>query len=205
MSPRYYFGCWEKLSDLKDAVKHVCTRAGDFRPDEDLCMLPLWDVEELLDFGCGVGRNISWLLDHTKIRISGYDHPNMINLASQYLGIDRWERVNWISTPLTNLRNYRFNFIMATLVFQHIPEMELKDILIVLSQCLDKNGLLYVHSRSNMDDRKKFVWPFILKYFDLVKYVSRSPIPRKWPDTPPFNDVYTFKPETHCRALLKVK
>ena len=131
----------------------------------------------ILDFGCGVGRNIKYLFeklepgDINKIRIYGYDFKNLINLAKEYLGMGIWNKTNWIDYPMKNLiglnkKNIKFDIIFASLVFQHIPEWELRNILKNLNELIKKDSILIVDSRGYLDDNCKNIWKIMNDYFN---------------------------------------
>lgn len=160
---------WRKLRNLEDAKGRIYTlylHTKKFLHDPALELIQLDNMHSILDFGCGVGRNISYLIEKTKnAQIYGYDFENMIQLAKEYLGQDKWNRVKWITPPIDNLRAYKLDLIIASLTFQHIPESGLRVILAILRDSLKSDGILYVHSRGWMDDAHKNVWKILLDYF----------------------------------------
>jgi hypothetical protein len=89
----------------------------------------------------------------------------MIALAREFLGPEVWNKVIWINPPIDNLRGHRFDLILASLVFQHIPLSELRTILKVLSGALIEGGELYVHSRGYTDEGHN-VWKILMRFFE---------------------------------------
>ena len=160
---------YPKIKTIKEAKAWICTNDPDFKPDEVISFLPLKTCRQILDFGCGVGRNLAVLLELKPYGIFGYDHPNMIELAKQYLGLENWNHVTWLKPPVQSILDFKFDLVISTLVFMHMRESDLLAALPVIAHSLTESGLMYVHCRSFTDDRKVLVWPLILKYFEPVK------------------------------------
>jgi len=157
---------WDKIKTLEEAKRKICTNCSTFTSDfPHLRPPPLENKTSILDFGCGIGRNIPYLINNSKAKVYGYDFPNMIALAREFLGPEVWNKVIWINPPIENLKGYRFDLILATLVFQHIPLSELRTILKVLSGVLLEGGELYVHSRGYTDEGHN-VWKIIMWFFE---------------------------------------
>jgi 2-polyprenyl-3-methyl-5-hydroxy-6-metoxy-1,4-benzoquinol methylase len=121
-----------------------------------------------LDFGCGVGRN-SVALAETYEKVVSFDLPNMINLVPEENKLSGivytadWEYV----------KGFKFDTVLASLVFQHIEDSELHSYLKDLSQIVDT---LVLHSRTWIDHSASQVLPIVEKYFiiDTIEY-SRDP------------------------------
>ncbi len=85
--------------------------------------------EYALDFGCGVGRN-SVALSENYSKVVAFDLPSMISLVpednklSNIIYTTNWEYV----------KSFKFNMVLASLVFQHIDDAELESYLNDLSQ-----------------------------------------------------------------------
>lgn len=137
------------------------------------------DKVRVLDFGCGLGRIIKYLYDTLSINdlqhieIYGYDFPNMIDMTRKYLDDKIWKETNWINNPIQNLQNLttnkeliKFDVVIASIVFQHINENELQDVLETLRNIMKQNSLLVVHNRGYLDDEHKNAWKIINKYFE---------------------------------------
>ena len=121
-----------------------------------------------LDFGCGVGRN-SVALAETYEKVMSFDLPSMIDLVpeenklSNILYTTDWEYV----------KRFKFDIVLASLVFQHIEDSELDSYLNDLSHMVDK---LVLHSRTWIDHSESEVLPIVEKYFiiDTIEY-SKDP------------------------------
>jgi len=159
---------WSNISDVEEAKKLVYTGYPErkFEPDPFLGELNLKEKSCVLDFGCGVGRNLKRLLELVPdAEVFGYDFVNMIDMAEKNLdGVDR-RRVKFVAPPVENLLAYRFDFILASLTFQHIPERDLHEILRVLKNVLSDGGEMAVFGRNWMDDEHKDPWRIVLKHF----------------------------------------
>lgn len=160
---------WDKISDLERAKGLILSGYPENKSFEPWRVPDhFWPttVNTILDFGCGIGRSIPPLIERApNAQIYGYDFENMTNLAKQYLGYDYWKRVIWINPPIENLRSLRPDIIIAIIVFQHIPEIELQGILRVLREIIE-NGVLFVQGRGYLDGQRKNVWKILLDYFD---------------------------------------
>ena len=169
---------WDRLQEIeaaKAAIKSGYPTDGDFRSDNFLLDgLPLKNGGIILDFGCGIGRNTKYLVEKKKasglnVEIYSYDFENMIKMAKDYLGEENWKEVHWISHPLSNLaaigQDTEFDYIIATVVFQHMKEADLRSALMLLNKSLKDDGILAVYSRGYSDDGKKNVWGIIMDYF----------------------------------------
>lgn len=155
---------WNDFNDLEQAKRFILNpgyaQTGQF-PAADI---PIEGKSNILDFGAGVGRNTRHLLSFGA-NVVCYDFPNMRELAKQNLGEDFGRILDWIEPPITNLDPYKFDLIVATVVFQHIPEESLRTILPVLRDSLTEDGNLFVHSRGYLDTGGN-IWRILLDYFE---------------------------------------
>jgi cyclopropane fatty-acyl-phospholipid synthase-like methyltransferase len=157
---------WKTVQSLDAAKKLILSSNQAFAPTHSLEKLPLQDSKVVLDFGCGVGRNIPALLAGApNAHVVAYDFPNMQELARQYLGLEKSSRIDWRTPPPENLRAFTYDFVVADITFQHIRESELRLILSILGGQLSRNGKLWVSSRGWSDDNHKSVWEIVLDYF----------------------------------------
>ena len=118
----------------------------------------------ILDFGCGVGRNIFGLAQEFKTwDFYGYDNANMIEKANEYSmkkfnkTIQEYSNIK-ITTDWDVLKAMKFDCIYATLVFQHIYE---KDLNVYLKDIKQMTPRLIVSGRRFNDDRHKNTWKIL--------------------------------------------
>ena len=106
--------------DADDVREHILSGYKDgkpFTPYVPTFALPL-PVDRVLDFGCGLGRNFSYLKTIAR-HITGFDLPPMIERCRTMAG----DGVEVLSDDWNDLRENRFDLIFAALVLQHIePE-----------------------------------------------------------------------------------
>lgn len=106
--------------------------------------------DSVLDFGCGLGRNITPL---TKVfqHVDGYDLPAMIQrLKENEAGVYNSARIMSSDWPV--FRKRRYDLIVSELVFQHIFEMEL---ITYLHDVAAMSPYLWLLTRSWNDDYRK--------------------------------------------------
>lgn len=103
-------------ADAADLREHILTgfKAGKpFTPYASTLDLPA-NLNQVLDFGCGVGRNFPYLRTVAR-HVTGFDLPPMIARCRE-LG----EPVDGLFDDWTTVRARRFDLIFASLVLQHI-------------------------------------------------------------------------------------
>ena len=124
--------------------------------------------DRVLDFGCGVGRN-TIALSKTNNLVYGFDLPSMISLVPEE---NKDENIVY-STDWDVVKELKFNCVLASLVFQHIDDEELKNYLRDLSVMTKK---LILHSRTWIDHTETKVLDIVEKYFiaEQIKY-TRDP------------------------------
>jgi len=110
---------------------------------------------KLLDFGCGIGRNIIFLSNSLPdCQIYGYDNDIMLSQAKAFVrqkhqkDIENIENIHLLSN-WNDIRQQTFDLIYATLVFQHIYEEPLSQYLKDIKGMTDT---LLVESRRLNDD-----------------------------------------------------
>ena len=167
---------WAEIDNLKDAKKEIVDTA-EFAPDEKLKDINFHN-KIVLDFGCGVGRNLRYLVTTSAQQIIGFDFPNMIEMSKQILTENERSKITFISPPLQNLP--KIDIIIATLVFQHVNDIgELESYLSILKEALTEDGLLYVNSRGYIDigsdpNVNRNTWHHILNYFTPITPLDDS-------------------------------
>jgi 2-polyprenyl-3-methyl-5-hydroxy-6-metoxy-1,4-benzoquinol methylase len=103
----------------------------------------LSNADCILDFGCGVGRNVPNLKKLSK-EIHAYDMPVIVEF------LNKEKIVDFATSEWDKIKNNTYDFIVACLVFQHMDYSELIDRLIDMRQMTKK---LWVASRTWMDDK----------------------------------------------------
>ena len=169
---------WSEVSDIETAKIRILDK--EFMFDKKLSKID-FSNKIILDFGCGIGRNLKYLINHTNAKeIIGFDFPNMIKLAKDFLTKEEFQKVLFISPPLPNLSE-NVDIILAIVVLQHIDTIrELEECLIKLRSFLKDDGMIYIHSRgyidasTGIDDTKedRNIWHHILKYFNPISYLN---------------------------------
>lgn len=95
--------------------------------DENPFKDKLQDANYILDFGCGVGRNLKWIMENTSAIYIGID-PNETMLKhfwdvqiNEGYDIEKWRhRVNLVM-DFTDIPSYvKFDYVVSTFVLQHL-------------------------------------------------------------------------------------
>ena len=158
---------WAEINNFEEAKKQIADTEA-FAPDQELKDIN-FNNKIVLDFGCGVGRNLKHLVTTSAQQIIGFDFPNMIEMSKQILDENERAKIQFISPPLQNLP--KLDIIIASLVFQHINDIkELESYLNILKASLSDAGLLYVNSRGYIDigsdsNADRNTWHHILNFF----------------------------------------
>jgi len=117
----------DKLAGLIITDKSV----NNVSPDEFIYNYISNDQHLILDFGCGIGRNIFAIANnYPNVNIIGYDNSSMISRAEEYSVLRYNKKVKdynnlKLISDWNQLKCLKFDFIFATLVFQHINELDL--------------------------------------------------------------------------------
>lgn len=121
------------------------------------------DKLKVLDFGCGIGRNTFGMAEYSpNWEIIGYDHPTVLSRTEEFYFIkykkyttpenaqfvDDWE----------SLKQTRFDWILCTLVLQHIHE---KDLITYVSDFKNMTTNIVINSRRFNDDDNKNTWEIL--------------------------------------------
>ena len=134
------FGVSVKADGYKDASEargHTYTTSDDQFPSTNLACIDnpyisdVLNAKNILDVGCGVGRNLPWIMENTQAHYWGLD-PNESMLKYFWeLQDKKWEsRVTLINefpqfgivSPYGCVR-VEFDVVVSTLTFQHIGYM----------------------------------------------------------------------------------
>ena len=155
------FNGWSQVSNLNldKVVDLVLTDGTSKTIKSDMWMTPMIGSKDksisVLDFGCGVGRNIfDFSQNFPNWTFYGYDNPNMMDKASEYSKVRFGKSVyDYPNLELISdwdlLKTMKFDCIYATLVFQHIHENDLNLYLQDINQMTNK---LIVSGRRFNDD-----------------------------------------------------
>ena len=155
MTPSFR-GAWRDINqfDLGRVSDLILTgrTPNEAKPDEWLYEWLKEDIDKpmiILDFGCGVGRNIfDFSQNFPNWKFYGYDNPHMANKANEYSKLRFGKRVcDYSNLELMSdwdlLKTIKFDCIYATIVFQHIHEKDLnlylQDIYIICSKQTKRN------------------------------------------------------------------
>jgi len=106
-----------RAPDADDVREHILSGYKDGKPFTPYVLtfaLPV-PVDRVLDFGCGLGRNLSYLKTIAR-HITGFDLPPMIERYRTMAG----GGADVLSDDWNGLRENRFDLIFAALVLQHI-------------------------------------------------------------------------------------
>lgn len=85
---------------------------------------------KILDFGCGIGRNVFGFSENTNWNIVGYDNDAMLEKSKEYCKLKFNKKVEdfpniSLSSNWDVIKQMKFDSIYAILVFQHIFEEDL--------------------------------------------------------------------------------
>ena len=168
---------WNEVKDLEEAKRIISNptyeKTGEFLPEAGTIDQVDITGKVVLDFGCGVGRNVPAILNKKPSVLICYDYPNMIKMAKEQLvGYD----LIYADYPIMNLlmKVDSVDVVFASLVFQHIAERELrKEVLPAIRGLIGDKGRLVVSSRGYTDEEKN-VWDILLDYFTPLTPIDRT-------------------------------
>lgn len=161
-------GFWENLKDQDEALDAILTGyKGDVinMPVYGEVIDHLRHAGSILDFGCGAGRNLKYLIDQYEV-VYGYDYPNMLKFIPEEIrNSNKLLLLDDIDKVL--IRNY--DEILFSLVLQHIHPDELHEI---LRELLLHSRRFIIHSRTWVDFTEEDIMPILEKYFkvDTIEY-----------------------------------
>ena len=125
------FGVASELYDTETA-KHMTytTRSGELAPTplifkENPYSDEIKNLKYIFEIGCGVGRNIKWVLDHTDAVFISVE-PNLSMIEALYNIYPEYKdnvRVLIYSNFTDIKEDIKFDLVLSTFVFQHICYM----------------------------------------------------------------------------------
>lgn len=122
--------------------------SGEWRSSGEILGLFDWSDLTVLDFGCGVGRNLEWLIDNGGCRaLYGMDFPEMLRFVPEYLK-DKRNAVKLVRHDRKDqIPDRSIDRILCSLVLQHVPAEQLHDILEWFSEILISTGNIVLYGR----------------------------------------------------------
>lgn len=85
-------------------------------------------AQNILDIGCGIGRNLSWIMENTQANYIGLE-PNA-SMRQFYWDIQntKWQNRAQVIPHIDNFpEDIKFDIVVCTFVFQHIGRMTAPD------------------------------------------------------------------------------
>jgi SAM-dependent methyltransferase len=187
-----YSDFWSQLNDKDTALDAILTGYKGETIDMPIFAPVITKLKHrgsILDFGCGAGRNLKYLVEHYE-RVYGYDFPNMLGFIPEET--KKHDNLFLLDTlDKVCVRNY--DEILFSLVLQHIHPEELDTILKELSLHAPR---IIIHSRVWVDFTFEPILPLLEKYLDLVEmypsyHEDEEPVRSPYPD----HFVAVFKPK----------
>ena len=128
--------------DVREAILSGYRDGKLFVPYVPLLKMP--PVDCVLDFGCGLGRNLQYLRSIAG-QVLGYDLAEMVERCRREVALPLGVE---LTSDWHSVRGQRFDCVFACLVFQHIDPDELRTILL---DCATIAPWTYVLSRGRND------------------------------------------------------
>jgi SAM-dependent methyltransferase len=185
--------------ELRDRILTGFRSGKPFTPYVPTLELPA-PTDDVLDFGCGVGRNFPYLRTLAR-RVSGFDLPPMIQRCRQLAPVE----VDSLSDDWTEVAAKRFDLIFASLVFQHIEPDACRS---YLRDFARMSPLLYLLTRTSSDFGTN-----VLDHCEEIAAFDAGDctIVEHNPDTHQldilgirsFHELRTSGDEVHCEILLR--
>jgi SAM-dependent methyltransferase len=112
------------------------------------------NVDSILDFGCGAGRSLEYLVGaFPHASVSGYDpSAESIRLASQRVATAN------LSTDWQDIRQYAFDLVFVANVFHHIPRNEISTWLERCKEILTPQGKIFVFEHNPRNPVTRYVF-----------------------------------------------
>lgn len=142
----------------------ACEKMGGLDPDFWLIgKVQDYGAVNVMDFGCGLGRN-SFEMADLGMYVTMYDFPNIISMMKQSPGYRRLSHMLSAEDRWMNACMKKYDVVLASLVFQHMPAEPAAEYLECMSGITDR---LLVSGRSHMDFNGGLVIDVLGRYFDM--------------------------------------
>lgn len=136
-----------------------------------LAPFPTGQVLDILDFGCGPGRDLHWFRTqgHHVVGLDGCD--NFCRRAREYSGCEVWHQ----SFLQLDLPPARFDAIFANASLFHVPSRELPRVLRELHAALKPGGILFTSNpRGNGEGWSGERYGLWLEFDDSRQYLEQA-------------------------------
>jgi len=190
---------WTKLAshssdpDLKD---FVLTGSADMQelPSSPVSLVvtdPSVNIQKILDFGCGIGRNFKHYKKFHE-EVHGYDLPAMVDRCRAMNS----ENINLLTSDWNEILSNTYDMVAAQFVFQHfLNPLHLTSLLGDISEI---TRYLYVSGRCYMDS------PLRDRVFDIILSSSHFELIDSQPSIEKLRD-FRYPSEEHGVALFESK
>lgn len=157
------FHAWSNLGDktIREVIPIIITGYSLETILYDQCFIDeigSFDKElKILDFGCGIGRNIFGFSEYTNWHIVGYDNDVMLEKSKEYCkikfnkNVEDFPNVSF-SSDWNVVKQMKFDCVYAILVFQHVFE---KDLCKYLQDIKNMTNMMFVSGRRYNDEIDK--------------------------------------------------
>jgi 2-polyprenyl-3-methyl-5-hydroxy-6-metoxy-1,4-benzoquinol methylase len=125
------------------------------------------EYKRILDFGCGIGRNLS-ALSVGRDKVHGFDFPSMITQAAQNESIIGNIKVA-LYTDWSYVKQQQYDAIHICLVLQHMHPDEIRE---KMADFVGMTGTIFLHSRAYIDHGGGLVKDFFAPYWKVAEVYS---------------------------------
>ena len=134
-----------------------------------------------LEFGCGTGVMITAILLQDSFNVEGIDlDEDSIKLGKNIYQENGLDVSNLICNDIKNLSNESYDYIIASEVFEHIPNPILEEVIDLVKQKIKPNGLLLVTVPNGYGwfEFEDFIWKKlkvgnVLQFFKINSVISK--------------------------------
>jgi hypothetical protein len=185
--------------DLRERILTGFKAGKPFTPYVPTIALPS-QLDAVLDFGCGVGRNFPYLRTHAQ-RVCGFDLPPMIERCREIAPV----AVDTLWDDWTLVTRNGFDLIFASLVLQHIEPPVCRDYLAGFARI---SPVTYLLTRTTTDfgtnvlDHCAEVDAFEVSDCTIVEHDEATNQLRVL-GVRPFDELRRSGDEVHCELLLR--